>query len=387
VSDHAVAELTAPVPAVGDGGPEMVQLLTPEGQRVNHDASGQYAAYLADLSDEDLRGFYRDLVLIRRVDAEATALQRQGELGIWASLLGQEAAQVGSGRALRPQDYAFPTYREHGVAWCRGVSPLNLLGLFRGVNHGGWDPNEKNFHLYTIVIGAQTLHATGYAMGVQRDGAVGTGDDERDTAVIAYFGDGASSQGDVNESFVYAAVNNAPVVFFCQNNQWAISEPNERQTRIPLYRRARGFGFPGVRVDGNDVLAVYAVTKHALDAARTGQGPTFIEAYTYRMGAHTTSDDPTKYRVSAELEVWKLRDPIERLKAYLAHGGTADAAFFEQIEREADDLATEVREGCLSMADPPGESMFDNVYVEEHPLLEAERREFLAYQAGFEGGH
>ena len=319
--DEVLAELTAPVPEVGDGGPEMVQLLTPEGQRVEN---SEYDEYVKDLTDEDLRGFYRDLVLIRRVDAEATALQRQGELGIWASLLGQEAAQVGSGRAMRPQDYAFPTYREHGVAWCRGVNPLNLLGLFRGVNHGGWDPNEKNFHLYTIVIGAQTLHATGYAMGIQRDGDVGTGDEERDAAVIAYFGDGATAQGDVNESFVYAAVNNAPVVFFCQNNQWAISEPNERQTRIPLYQRARGFGFPGVRVDGNDVLAVYAVTQQALNAARSGNGPTFIEAYTYRMGAHTTSDDPTKYRVSAEVEVWKHRDPIERLKSYLVHTQKAD---------------------------------------------------------------
>ena len=253
-------------------------------------------------------------MLVRRVDAEATALQRQGELGLWASLLGQEAAQVGSGRALRPQDYAFPTYREHGVAWCRGVDPLNLLGLFRGVNHGGWDPDEKNFHLYTIVIGAQTLHATGYAMGIQRDGDVGTGDPERDAAVIAYFGDGATTQGDVNEAFVFAAVQNAPVVFFCQNNQWAISEPIEKQTRIPLYQRASGFGFPGVRVDGNDVLAVYAVTKAALDDAREGNGPTFIEAFTYRMGAHTTSDDPTRYRVAAEVEVWKQRDPIARLR-------------------------------------------------------------------------
>ena len=382
----AIAELTAPVPEVGDGGPEMVQLLTPEGQRV---PNTEYDEYVKDLTDEDLRGFYRDLVLIRRVDAEATALQRQGELGIWASLLGQEAAQVGSGRALRPQDYAFPTYREHGVAWCRGVDPLNLLGLFRGVNHGGWDPNEKNFHLYTIVIGAQTLHATGYAMGIQRDGAVGTGDEDRDAAVIAYFGDGATAQGDVNESFVYAAVNNAPVVFFCQNNQWAISEPNERQTRIPLYQRARGFGFPGVRVDGNDVLAVYAVTKQALNAARTGQGPTFIEAFTYRMGAHTTSDDPTKYRVSAEVEVWKHRDPIERLKSYLVHEKKADQAFFDEVDREADELAAHVREGCLSMADPTGDSMFDHIYVEEHPVVEAERREFAAYHAGFaeEGGH
>jgi pyruvate dehydrogenase E1 component alpha subunit len=382
--DEVIAELTAPVPEVGDGGPEMVQLLTPEGQRVEN---AEYDEYVKDLTDEDLRGFYRDLVLIRRVDAEATALQRQGELGIWASLLGQEAAQVGSGRAMRPQDYAFPTYREHGVAWCRGVDPLNLLGLFRGVNHGGWDPNEKNFHLYTIVIGAQTLHATGYAMGIQRDGDVGTGDADRDAAVIAYFGDGASAQGDVNEAFVYAAVNNAPVVFFCQNNQWAISEPNERQTRIPLYQRARGFGFPGVRVDGNDVLAVYAVTQQALNAARSGNGPTFIEAYTYRMGAHTTSDDPTKYRVSAEVEVWKHRDPIERLKSYLVHTKKADQAFFDAIDAEADELAGQVREGCLSMPDPTPDSMFDHIYVEEHPLVEAERAEFAAYAASFEGSH
>ena len=380
-------DLAVPVPAVGDGGPEMVQMLNPEGQRVESAVSAAYAQYAAELTDEDLRGFYRDLTLIRRVDTEATALQRQGELGIWASLLGQEAAQVGSGRALKPQDYAFPTYREHGVAWCRGVDPLNLLGMFRGVNNGGWDPNEKNFHLYTIIIGAQTLHATGYAMGIQRDGDVGTGDPDRDAAVIAYFGDGATAQGDVSEAFVFAGVTNAPVVFFCQNNQWAISEPNERQTRIPLYQRARGFGFPGIRVDGNDVLAVYAVTKHALEEARSGQGPTLIEAWTYRMGAHTTSDDPTKYRVSADVEVWKLRDPIMRLKAYLAHEGKADSAFFAAVEAEADELAVHVREGTLSMPDPTGESMFDHVYVEHHPLLAAEREQFVAYQASFDGGH
>ncbi|MEO6822628.1 MAG: thiamine pyrophosphate-dependent enzyme, partial [Candidatus Nanopelagicales bacterium] len=217
-----------------DGGPELIQLLTPEGERVHH------PDYDVDLTTEQLRALYRDLVLVRRVDTEATALQRQGELGLWAPLLGQEAAQVGSGRALDPGDYAFPTYREHGVAWTRGIDPLTLLGLFRGVTNGGWDPREHNFALYTIVIGDQTLHAVGYAMGIQRDGT--------DDAVICYFGDGATSQGDVSESFVFAAVFNAPVVFFCQNNQWAISEPLERQTRIPLYQRAAGFGFPGVRV-------------------------------------------------------------------------------------------------------------------------------------------
>jgi 2-oxoisovalerate dehydrogenase E1 component alpha subunit len=383
VDAAAVAALLAPVPEI-IGGAEFVQLLTPEGERVEHP---EYSRYIADLTDDDLRGFYRDQVLIRRFDAEATALQRQGELGLWASLLGQEAAQVGSGRALRPQDYAFPTYREHGVAWCRGVNPLNLLGMFRGVNHGGWDPNENNFHLYTVVIGAQTLHAVGYAMGIQHDHAVGSGDPDRDAAVIAYFGDGASAQGDVNESFVYAASMNAPVVFFCQNNQWAISQPVERQTRIPLYQRARGFGFPGVRVDGNDVLAVYAVTKAALNSARSGQGPMLIEAFTYRMGAHTTSDDPTKYRISAEVEVWKLRDPIARLKAYLTSSLKADREFFDAVEVEADELAATVRQGCLAMPDPEPLSMFDNIYVEEHPLIEAERAGFAAYAESFEGEH
>lgn len=354
-----------------DSDPDLVQLLTPEGERVEH------PAYSLDISDEDLRGLYRDLVLVRRVDAEATALQRQGELGIWASLLGQEAAQVGSGRAMRADDYAFPTYREHGVAWCRGVDPLNLLGLFRGVNHGGWDPNEKNFHLYTIVIGAQTLHATGYAMGMQKDGS--------DSAVIAYFGDGATSQGDVNEAFIYASVFNAPVVFFCQNNQWAISEPIEKQTRIPLYQRAAGFGFPGVRVDGNDVLAVLAVTRAALQNAREGSGPTLVEAYTYRMGAHTTSDDPTRYRLSDELESWKLKDPIERVKAYLVRTGKADQASFDAVDAESDELAAHVRQGCLEMPDPDPLSIFEHVYAERHPLIEEEREQFAAYLASFEG--
>ena len=353
-----------------DAVPELVQLLTPEGERVEH------PDYALDVGAEELRALYRDLVLVRRVDAEATALQRQGELGIWASLLGQEAAQVGSGRALAPDDYAFPTYREHGVAWCRGVDPLNLLGLFRGVNHGGWDPNEKNFHLYTIVIGAQTLHATGYAMGMQKDGS--------DGAVVAYFGDGATSQGDVNEAFIYASVFNAPVVFFCQNNQWAISEPIEKQSRIPLYQRARGFGFPGVRVDGNDVLACLAVTRAALQNAREGNGPTLVEAYTYRMGAHTTSDDPTRYRLNNELESWKLKDPIERVKAHLSRTGMADQAFFDALEHEADELAAYVRKGCLEMPDPDPLSIFDNVYAEEHPLLVEEREQFASYLDTFE---
>jgi 2-oxoisovalerate dehydrogenase E1 component alpha subunit len=370
--------LTEPPTASAAGrGEELVQLLTPEGERVSH------PDYDVHLTDDEYRGLYRDLVLVRRIDVEATALQRQGELGIWAALLGQEAAQVGSGRALRPRDFAFPTYREHGVAWCKGVDPLELLGLFRGSSNGGWDPQEKRFNLYTIVIGSQTLHATGYAMGVQKDGAVGGDDGE---AVIAYFGDGASSQGDVNEAFVWASVYNAPVVFFCQNNQWGISTPTTAQTRIPLYQRARGFGFPGVRVDGNDVLASYAVTRAALDAARHGQGPTLIEAFTYRMGAHTTSDDPTRYRLASELEAWKLKDPLERMKSFLYKQQLVDSDFFAQLEGDADALAARIRKGCLEMEDPDPTSMFDHVYDQTTPLLEQERAEFVAYTAGFAGG-
>ncbi len=365
-------------PSQNDGGPELVQLLTPEGERVHH------PEFDMDFSADQLRGFYRDMVLTRRIDTEATALQRHGELGIWAQLLGQEAAQIGAGRALRPQDYVFPTYREHGVAYCKGIDPLKLLGLFRGVDHGNWDPAEFNFGLYTIVIGAQTLHATGYAMGMQRDGVVGTGDPERDAAVVAHFGDGASSQGDVNEAFIFAASYNAPVVFFCQNNQWAISEPIERQTRIPLYQRALGFGFPGVRVDGNDVMATYAVTQAALQRARDGQGPTFVEAYTYRMGAHTTTDDPTRYRLSDDVESWKLKDPIARVEAYLRRNGLIDSDFIDDLKKEADELGAHLREGCKSMPDPTAMQMFDHVYADMPEELVAQRDGFAAYLETFE---
>jgi pyruvate dehydrogenase E1 component alpha subunit len=373
-ADGAVA---APEPGSLDGQPdpraELIQLLTPEGERADH------PDYPLDLTTDEVKALYRDLVMVRRIDTEAIALQRQGELGIWASLLGQEAAQVGSGRALSARDMAFPTYREHGVAWCRGLDPAKLLELFRGVSHGGWDPADHNFHLYTIVIGAQTLHATGYAMGIQRDGLVG----ENGEAAIVYFGDGATSQGDVNEAFIWASVFNAPVVFFCQNNQWAISEPLERQSRIPLYQRASGFGFPGVQVDGNDVFACLAVTRRAMQAARDGQGPTLIEAYTYRMGAHTTTDDPTRYRLASELESWKLKDPVERVKAYLVRTGSADAAFFDEVEEEATQMGRRIRKACLEMPDPAPLSMFENVYAEPTALLREEREQYAAYLDSF----
>jgi 2-oxoisovalerate dehydrogenase E1 component alpha subunit len=367
---------------MGQGGPgydpDFVQLLTPDGERIEH------PDYSVDFTPEEYRGLYRDLVIVRKLDAEATALQRQGELGIWASLLGQEAAQVGSGRALREQDMAFPTYREHAVLYCRGIDPIMPLGLFRGVDQGGWDSAAHKFHMYTIVIGAQTLHATGYAMGITMDGKVGADDSE---AVIAYFGDGASSQGDVNEAFVWSSVFNAPIVFFCQNNQYAISEPLERQTRVPLYRRAHGFGFPGVRVDGNDVLASFAVTRKALDDARHGQGPTLIEAYTYRMGAHTTSDDPSRYRIASEVEAWQAKDPIKRVRALLEKEHLADVEFYQEVDEEAAKQAVELRERVLAMPDPDPLSLFDNVYPEGDPLIDEQRERYAEYLASFDGGH
>ena len=354
--------------------PGMVQLLTPEGERVEH------PDYSIEVTAEEVRGLYRDMVLTRRFDAEATALQRQGELGLWPSCLGQEAAQIGAGRALKPQDMAFPSYREHGVAWCRGIDPTELLGIFRGTDHGSWDPKETGFHTYTIVIGNQCLNATGYAMGQKFDGKVGDPDGE---ATMVFFGDGATSQGDVHEGMVWSAVYDAPVVFFCQNNQWAISEPLERQTRVPLYQRAAGYGFPGIRVDGNDVLASLAVAKWALDECRQGNGPVLVEAFTYRMDAHTTSDDPTRYRLSDEMEAWKLKDPIERLRVHLVREEIADQDFFDEVSAESDELAARFRDFCFNMPTPPPERIFSEVYAEETPQLAQQREEYLRYLAGF----
>ncbi|WP_028661404.1 pyruvate dehydrogenase (acetyl-transferring) E1 component subunit alpha [Saccharomonospora saliphila] len=374
-------QVIAGLRATTEGGPELTQLLTPEGERL---PSSRFDPYVADVDAEALRGLYRDMVLVRRADRESNAMQRQGQLGIWVPLLGQEAAQIGSGRALRPRDMAFPSYREHGVAYARGVDFRELLGVFRCVDHSAWDFDRHRFHPYTIVIGNQVLNAAGYAMGQKFEGKVGDDDDAE--ATICYFGDGATSQGDVHEGFVWASVYDAPLVFFCQNNQWAISEPTERQSRLPLYQRARGYGFPGIRVDGNDVLGCLAVTRWALDECRRGNGPVLIEAFTYRMDAHTTTDDPTRYRLTDELEVWKHKDPIERVRVHLARTGAADQEFFDEVDAEADRFAAELRDFCFSMPDPPPERIFSAVYDEPSPALEAQREEYLAYLGGFADG-
>jgi 2-oxoisovalerate dehydrogenase E1 component alpha subunit len=346
-----------------------VQLLDEHGVRI---ASPDFDPLVAHLTRDDLRGLYQDMVVVRRLDAEATALQRQGELALWPPLLGQEAAQIGSGRALRADDFVFSSYREHAVAYTRGVELVDLLRVWRGVTASGWDPFTINMATPQVIIGAQTLHATGYAMGIRNDAA--------DSAAITYFGDGAMSEGDVSEAMVFAASFRAPVVFFCQNNQWAISEPVRLQSPVDLADRAGGFGIPALRVDGNDVLAVYAATRAALARARAGDGPTFIEAVTYRMGPHTTADDPTRYRDAAELDAWRTRDPITRLADHLRAEGALDAAADERV---ADAAAAELRAGCLGIADPEPLSVFDHVYAEPHPVLERQRADYARYLDGF----
>lgn len=362
-----------------------VQFLTPEGTFSPSPAAEEFAPYLDRLSDDDLRDFYRDMVFSRSYDRECTNLQRQGHLGLWPPSHGQEAIQVGSGRATKPQDHVFPSYREHVVGMIRGIDLLGIVSVMRGVSNGGWDPTDPkngNFHIYTLVIGSQTLHATGYAMGVQFDGLVGTGDPEVDTAVVVYSGDGASSQGDVNESYVFAASNQSPILFITQNNQWAISVPFSVQSRVPLFERARGFGIPSTQVDGNDILASWAVSTKHLDDARSGRGPQMIEALTYRIGAHTTSDDPTKYQTDEQLAYWVARDPIERFEKYLRSQGAADE-LFASAHADARDFAADIRRRTLELGVPAQHDIFDYVYSEPHPVTRSQRDWLDRYEASF----
>jgi pyruvate dehydrogenase E1 component alpha subunit len=353
-------------------GRNLIQLITPSGERVSHP---EFDPWVQDIADEQLTSLYEDLTVIRRIDVEATALQRQGELGLWPPLLGQEAAQVGSARALRDDDFVFSSYRENGVAYCRGVDLADILRVWRGTAASGWDPYTVNMATPQIIIGAQTLHATGYAMGIQNDGA--------DSVAVTYFGDGATSEGDVSEAMVFAASFQVPVVFFCSNNHWAISEPVRLQSHVQLADRATGFGIPSLRVDGNDVLAVMAATRVALDRARHGGGPTFIEAVTYRMGPHTTADDPTRYRDANELEDWAAKDPISRIKALLDRKGLLTDQLQQQVQDKADAVARELRAGCINMPDPEPLEVFKHVYSSPNSWLDRQQDHYTRYLASF----
>ncbi len=359
----------AETPGAGRG---LVQLVTPSGERISHP---EFDPWVQDITDEQLCSLFEDMTVIRRIDVEATALQRQGELALWPPLLGQEAAQIGSGRALREDDFVFSSYRENGVAYCRGVDLTDLVRVWRGHASSGWDPYSINMATPQIIIGAQTLHATGYAMGIQNDGA--------DSVAVTYFGDGATSEGDVNEAMVFAASFQVPVVFFCTNNHWAISEPVRLQSHIQLADRAAGFGIPSLRVDGNDVLAVMAATRVALDRARRGGGPTFIEAVSYRMGPHTTADDPTRYRDANELEDWAAKDPISRVEALLDRKGLLTEALKQQVKVKADAVARDMRTGCTTMPEPQPMDVFKHVYSTPNSWLDRQQDHYARYLASF----
>lgn len=344
---------------------EPVQLLDDDG--VLHDVEG----FPLDLGDEDLRQLYRHMVLTRRLDKQAINLQRQGQLGVYASCLGQEAAQVGSAWASTSQDWIFPSYRELGAALVRGVDPAAVLHVFRGTWLGDWDPYERNFGLISIPIGTQTLHAAGFAMAARFDAS--------DLVVLSYCGDGATSEGDAHEAMNFAAVFEAPCVFVVQNNHYAISVPLSQQTKAPtIAHKAVGYGMPGLRCDGNDVLASYAVTKQAVERARRGEGPSLVEAVTYRMEGHTTADDPTRYRSEQETSEWQTRDPIARFDSFLEKEGLLDQAFRDEVDDEVRTRASRLREEIYDAPHGDPLELFEHVYVEPPASFDEQRQRLRA---------
>ena len=326
------------------------------------------------LKREQLLELYRLMALTRRADVEATALQRQGELAVYPPLLGQEAAQIGSAFALEESDWIFPSYRELGAAVVRGIDLVEYLHFYRATWHGGtYDATQHRFGYVSVPVASQILHAVGYAMGSKLD--------QRSLCTLVYFGDGATSEGDFHEGCNFAAVFKSPVVFFCQNNQWAISVPLERQTVAPIWKKAEAYGFPGVQVDGNDVLAVYQATKEAASRAREDGVPTLIEAVTYRMGPHSTADDATKYREAAELEPWQALDPLARYREWLIAAEVADDEFFAALEDEAKAFGARMRAGVIGSDPRPVEELFEWVFEDIPPHLARQRDEALRFAA------
>ncbi len=344
---------------------EPVHLLDPDGT-LHEDPD-----HPVGLDDDALLALHRAMIITRRVDREAINLQRQGQLGVYASCLGQEAAQVASAWALQDEDWIFPSYRELGAAVVRDVDPADLLHLFRGTWLSDHDPYEHRFALLSIPIGTQALHATGFAMGARFD--------SNPIVTVVYFGDGGTSEGDPHEAMTFAGVMRAPVVFFVQNNQYAISVPLSKQTAAPtLAHKAVGYGLPGYRCDGNDPLATYAVTRRAVERARAGDGPSLIEALTYRMEAHTTSDDPSRYRSDEELEAAARTDPIARLRNHLRRRDLLDDATEQRFEEEAAERATAVRDAIYDAPHGDPLELFDHVYVAPRADLAAQRAELQA---------
>lgn len=364
----------APDPALAVGIDCPLRVLDLDGSRLPNELLDPH---LTDIDESALTNLYVDMVRARRLDTEAFALTRQGHLVLWPPLLGQEAAQVGPARALRQDDWVFGSYREHAFALLKGVDLAEFAHVWKAYAHAGWDPHEINMAPAQIIIGAQSLHATGFAMAAKLD--------RSDDVALACFGDGATSEGDVNEALVWASAFQAPVVFLCQNNQYAISEPVRVQSSTPLALRPTGFGIPSMRVDGNDVLAMHAAARIAFERARSGGGPTFIEAVTYRRGPHTTTDDPKRYRDEAELEEWTAKDPIDRVERALERMGANMEAVRAEAKIRADELAKELRAAAEHAEAPSPDAIFEHVYDQPTKRIQRQQAERRAFAASIEG--
>ncbi|NYD43806.1 pyruvate dehydrogenase (acetyl-transferring) E1 component subunit alpha [Nocardioides panaciterrulae] len=334
---------------------EPVMLIDPQGQRVDG------SAY--EMSDGDaLVEAYAALVAGRRLNDQAYALVRQGRLAVYPSSHGQEACQVVAAQVLAEGDWLFPTYRDTVAAVARGVDPVEVLVLLKGDWHSGYDPYEKKVAPQATPLATQLLHAVGVAHAARLKG--------EDTVVLAMCGDGATSEGDFHEAMNFAAVFDAPVVFFVQNNEYAISVPLARQSVAPsLAHKGVGYGVRAERVDGNDAAALLAVLGEAVNRARAGEGPQLVEAHTYRMQAHTNADDATRYRADADVQAWVERDPITRLEAHLRGRGLLDDAAVAAYAEDAERLAAHTREGLNRDVEPDPDDLFRHVYAEPTPQL------------------
>lgn len=342
-----------------------IQILDVDGTIINDDLE-------PDLSDKELIEIYRWMVTARVFDERALALQRQGRLGTYAPLSGQEACQVGSAWALEQQDWMFPSYREHAVQVVRGQSWVDVLTYWGGNEEGNRVPEGVNNFTISIPIATQVLHAMGAAWAGKMRG--------EEMASICYFGDGGTSEGDFHEGMNFAGVFKTGTVFFCQNNQYAISVPRERQTASEtIAQKAIGYGFNGVQVDGNDFLAVYHVTKEALEKGRKGGGPTLIEAITYRHGHHTTADDWTRYRSEEEVEEWKAKDPLIRFRLYLESKDIWDESAEEKVWEDARAEIAAAVEEYENMAERDVEEIFKYTFEEMPPHLQEQLDELRAY--------
>ncbi len=347
-----------------------------QGFRISHlqvlDEFGQVdEQWEPDLSSEDLTRLYRAMVLARAVDDRMLKLQRQGRIGTFPLSVGQEAAACGPALAMTAKDWFVGSFRELGGRLMRGEPIENLLLYYNGYEEGNGFPGGDRMLPISVIIGAQTLHAVGIAHAMKLRG-------ENDSAVVCFLGDGATSQGDFHEAMNFASVWQAPVVFICMNNQWAISVPREKQTHSrTLAQKAIAYDMPGVQVDGNDALATYSATKEALDRARAGGGPTFIEAVTYRMMMHTTADDPSRYQPAEQLEVWKKRDPLPRFRDYLTAKGIWSDEREAELEAETKQRIEDAVKAFESRTDFRPDAPFDHVFGTTHLGVEEQRAEFL----------